>query len=79
MASEFAQDWHYSQKPLVARWNGLTSDDFSAWDGDLDRLVQRLASCGGISQVDASNDLAGFAAQQRIHWRLQMPTVRWNM
>ena len=75
-ASEFAKDWQYAQKALVARWNGLTSDDFLASDGVRDAFVERLASRCGISQFEASNDLTAFEAHQPIHWRRRIPTAR---
>ena len=75
-ASEFAKDWQYAQKALVARWNGLTSDDFVVSDGDRDAFVERLASRCGISQFEAANDLTAFEAHQPIHWRRRTPTAR---
>jgi hypothetical protein len=68
-ANEFAQDWRYAQKALVARWRDLTPDDFAASDGDRERFVERLAGRIGISQFEAANDLTAFEAHQPVHWR----------
>ena len=67
--SDFAQDWLYAQKALIARWSDLTPDDFAAADGDRERFVERLASRNGISQFEAANDLTAFEAHQPVHWR----------
>ena len=75
--AQFAKDWQYAKKALLSRWQGLTSDDFAAADGDRDRFVERLASRGGISQFKASNDLTAFEAHQPIHWRHRVP-ANWS-
>ena len=75
-ASQFDRDWQYAQKALTARWNALTPDDFVAADGYRERFVECLASRSGISQFEASNDLAAFEAHQPIHWRRAVPSRR---
>jgi hypothetical protein len=75
-ASEFAQDWQFAQKALVARWSELTPDDFTVADGDRQRFVERLASRIGISQFEAANDLTAFEGHQPVHWRRPVLTAR---
>ena len=62
-------DWQYEQKPLLARWDELTPDDFDAADGDRGRFVERLAQRGGISIDDASGNLTAFESKRPIRWR----------
>lgn len=75
-AGQFAQDWQFAQKALVARWSELTPDDFAAADGDRERFVERLASRSGISQFEAANDLTAFEGHQPVHWRKPVRTPR---
>ena len=67
--SPIEYDWEYEQKPLLARWDELTPNDFAMANGDRARFVEQLARRGGISMEDASVNLSAFESRRPVNWR----------
>ena len=62
-------DSRQAQKPLVARSEELTQDDFAAADGNRQRFVELLAKRGGVSLGEAADNLSAFECRRKIVWR----------